>query len=65
VLQQNKKIKKLLTIGFMIKASLKMMLKIVISEEIRRIQGRKRQKLILIMSSTYSKVKSRQYDDNC
>lgn len=65
MLQQNKKIKKLLTIGFMIKASLKMMLKIVISEEIRRIQGRKRQKLILIMSSTYSKVKSRQYDDNC
>ena len=65
MLQQNKKIKKLPTIGFMIKASLKMMLKIVISEEIRRIQGRKRQKLILIMSSTYSKVKSRQYDDNC
>ena len=65
MLQQNKKIKKLLTIGFMIKASLKMMLKIVISEEIRRIQARKRQKLILIISSTYSKVKSRQYDDNC
>lgn len=65
MLQQNKKIKKLPTIGFMIKASLKKILKIVVSEEIRRIQARKRQKLILIMSSTYSKVKSRQYDDDC